>query len=219
MYLAINKAHYPVTVLGPGRRIGIWFQGCSIHCPDCVSQDTWPFDAGRRMALGDLLSWCKAVAKDGLEGITLSGGEPFDQPQALSALLDALIRWRTRAGLEFDLLCYSGYPLATLQKRQASLLNKLDAVIPEPFVADLPMDRLWRGSANQSLVPLSERGRRIYQTYLEAPTTAGGKRMQIGVDQGRVWYVGIPGRGDMAALETLCRERGLNFDQPSWRAA
>ena len=47
MKIAINKAHFPVTVLGPGRRIGIWLQGCSIHCKGCVSQDTWAADPGR----------------------------------------------------------------------------------------------------------------------------------------------------------------------------
>ena len=40
MLIAINKAHYPVTVLGSGQRIGIWFRGCRLHCPGCVSQDT-----------------------------------------------------------------------------------------------------------------------------------------------------------------------------------
>ena len=54
MLIAINKAHYPVTVLGPGQRIGIWFQGCRIHCPGCVSQDTWAADPGKRMPLHEL---------------------------------------------------------------------------------------------------------------------------------------------------------------------
>lgn len=219
MQISLNKAHYPVTVLGPGKRIGLWFQGCSIHCPDCVSQDTWAVDGGKSLPVGELISWCKSVAKDGLDGVTISGGEPFDQPKALAALLDGLIRWRNKAGLDFDLLCYSGYPLEKLRRQHPDLLVKLDALIPEPFVAALPMDRLWRGSANQSLVALSERGQRVYPPFMDAAADAQGKRMQMGVDQGRVWYVGIPDRGDMAALEALCRERGLSFDQASWKAA
>lgn len=215
--IAINKAHFPVTVLGPGRRIGLWLQGCAIHCPGCVSQDTWAADPGRRISVARLLSWCKQVAADGVDGITLSGGEPFDQPAALAALLDALHHWRQRAGLDFDILCYSGYPLATLQKRHARLLAKLDALIPEPYVDKLPLTHLWRGSQNQPLVTLSARGAERYAPYLEAAAEAFGKRIQVQVDGDRLWSIGIPARGDMAALEALAGERGVGFAQVSWR--
>ena len=217
MKIAINKAHFPVTVLGPGRRIGIWQQGCSIRCPGCVSQDTWANDPGRLMSVGQLLSWCRKVAADGCDGVTLSGGEPFDQPQALAALLDALAEWRRSAGLDFDILCYSGYPLAKLQKRHAKLLARLDALIPEPYVDSLPLSHLWRGSQNQPLVALSPRGTARYAPYLDASAEAFGKRIQIQIDGERLWSIGIPARGDMAALEKLAGERGLGFAQVSWR--
>jgi len=218
MKIAINKAHFPVTVLGPGRRIGIWLQGCSIRCKGCVSQDTWPKDPGREMTIAQLITWCRQTAGDDFDGVTMSGGEPFDQPKALSALLDALLHWRKEADLDFDILCYSGYPYATLQRRHARLLGKLDALIPEPYVDALPLTHRWRGSANQPLVTLSPRGAARYADHLAA--TAGeenDKRLQTFVDGDRIWYVGIPGRGDMAALEAGCRERGVDFGQVSWR--
>jgi anaerobic ribonucleoside-triphosphate reductase activating protein len=59
MKIAINKAHFPVTVLGPGRRIGIWTQGCRIHCKGCVSQDTWAADPGRETTVARLITWCR----------------------------------------------------------------------------------------------------------------------------------------------------------------
>ena len=217
MKIAINKAHFPVTVLGPGRRIGVWLQGCSIRCPGCVSQDTWANDPGRLMSVAQLLSWCRKVAANGCDGITLSGGEPFDQPQALAALLDVLDIWRRSAGLDFDILCYSGYPLARLQKRHAKLLARLDALIPEPYVDSLPLSHLWRGSQNQPLVTLSARGAARYAPYLDAGAEDFGKRIQIQVDGERLWSIGIPARGDMAALEKLAGERGLGFSEVSWR--
>ncbi len=67
--IELNKAHWPVTVLGPGRRIGLWVQGCSIHCPGCVSQDTWPKDAARRIA----------IAKAHAEGRWENNGEAKDE--------------------------------------------------------------------------------------------------------------------------------------------
>lgn len=217
MKIAVNKAHFPVTVLGPGRRIGIWTQGCRIHCKGCVSQDTWKTDPGREMTVARLLTWCRKTTGGVLDGVTISGGEPFDQPQALASLLDALIDWRTRDGPDFDILCYSGYPLATLRKKHAALLALLDALIPEPYADGQPHAGLWRGSANQPLVLLSDRGRARFGAFVDAPADAFGKRIQAGGDADRVWFVGIPARGDMAALETLCAERGIELADVSWR--
>lgn len=217
MNLLLNKAHFPVTVLGPGRRIGLWLQGCTIRCKGCVSQDTWPADPAKALPVKTLLDWCRRVAQDGFDGVTISGGEPFDQPQALAALLDGLIAWRTKAGLDFDLLCYSGYPLKTLERKHAKILARLDALIPEPYADGRPLGALWRGSDNQTLVPLSARGRTRYEAAIAAPQADSAKRMQVSVEDGRLWMIGIPHRGDMAALEDLCRARGLTLNEVSWR--
>jgi anaerobic ribonucleoside-triphosphate reductase activating protein len=217
--IAMNKAHFPVTVLGPGQRIGLWLQGCSVGCAGCVSQDTWQADASHRMPVAHVLAWCRQISQgQALDGVTISGGEPFEQPQALGVLLAGLQRWREQSGQDFDLLCYSGLPLARLEREHSALLAQLDALIPEPYVEKLPMTELWRGSANQRLVPLSERGRTRYAPYLHS-SAAEGKRMQVGISGEHVWWIGLPERGDMQALDALCRQRGLRFGQPSWRAA
>jgi anaerobic ribonucleoside-triphosphate reductase activating protein len=52
--IGLNRVHFPVTALGPGRRIGIWLQGCLIRCPGCMSLDTWA-PAGTRIAVAGLL--------------------------------------------------------------------------------------------------------------------------------------------------------------------
>jgi anaerobic ribonucleoside-triphosphate reductase activating protein len=213
--LRLNKAHYPVSVLGYGKRVGVWFQGCAIRCKDCVSQDTWDAAGGSLVAVDDLVAWCKTKLATGLDGVTLSGGEPFDQPAALGALLDALLRWRQRAGIKLDVLCYSGYPLKVLQARHAALLAKLDALIPEPYAASLQPGKIWRGSANQPLVLRSPLGESRYAAMQEAE--AAGKTMQVAVENGRVWMIGIPAQGDMRALESLCAERGMRLNQVSWQ--
>lgn len=217
MKIAVNKAHFPVTVLGPGRRIGIWVQGCSIGCKGCVSRDTWPQDVSKEMLISDLLAWCEKTSGHVLDGVTISGGEPFDQPQALDQLLQGLARWRKRQKLDFDILCYSGYPLATLRAQHAALLDQLDVLIAEPFIDAFPSKHPWCGSSNQKLVPLSPRGEQRYPNTLDAASQANGKRIQALVEGGRVWYVGIPARGDMNRLEALCRSRGVDFAQVSWR--
>lgn len=215
--LELNKAHWPVTVLGPGRRIGLWVQGCSIHCPGCVSQDTWPKDPARAIAVPELIAWCRKVTAGTFDGVTISGGEPFEQPAGLAALLEALVAWRRERHLDFDILCYSGLPLKTLQRKHPKPLALLDAVIPEPYVNDLPQGNVWRGSRNQPLVPLTERGRARYAAHVDSAADPHGKRMQATVEGGRVWMIGIPGRGDMHAVEALCASRGLALTQVSWR--
>lgn len=218
MKISVNKAHFPVSVLGPGKRLGIWLQGCSIGCKGCVSQDTWARDPGRDMTVAQLLDWCRNTTAGIFDGLTISGGEPFDQPRALGELLDGLIRWRTSGKLDFDILCYSGYPLSALQKNHAKLLAKLDALIPEPYVDAKPLTHIWRGSSNQPLVPLSARGRSTYSPFIDMRADHTNKRIQTMLDGGRIWYVGIPARGDMAALENSCMTRGVELTQVSWRS-
>jgi anaerobic ribonucleoside-triphosphate reductase activating protein len=215
--LQINKAHFPVTALGPGRRIGIWTQGCSIRCAGCVSRDTWEPDPGKALAIDELLAWCRMASADRLDGVTISGGEPFEQPGALDALLDALHGWRSTLAEPFDILCYSGFGLARLQRRHAGILAKLDAVLAEPFVEDEPTDLAWRGSANQRLVPLTALGEARYADWVNG-AVEGARRFQMVTDANRVWFVGVPRRGEMAYLETACEQRGLSLGAASWRA-
>ncbi|OGA73355.1 MAG: hypothetical protein A3G27_01215 [Betaproteobacteria bacterium RIFCSPLOWO2_12_FULL_66_14] len=215
MNIAINKAHFPVTVLGPGRRLGLWLQGCSIRCPGCVSQDTWEAGAGRFMPIEALIDWCRSVTGSGLDGITVSGGEPFDQPEALEALLRGFNEWRASERAAFDILCYSGYPFRTLDKQHGNILQWLDALVPEPYVQTLPTQRRWRGSDNQPIVPLSALGR---ERYGSEQVHEGENSLQFRVDAESIWYIGIPGPGDMDRLEARCRARGLELKNVSWRA-
>jgi anaerobic ribonucleoside-triphosphate reductase activating protein len=217
MKIRLNKAHFPVTTLGPGRRIGLWVQGCHIHCPGCLSRDTWERDPAREVDLDLVLAWCRCVAPEGSDGVTISGGEPFEQPAALAALLDGLAAWRRELARPFDILCYSGFPLRDLERRHPNILTRLDAIIPEPYVDSLPRGKIWRGSTNQPLVPLSPLGRDRYSALLKAEPDSKGE-LQVSVEAAGVWYIGIPDRGDMARLEAATRRRGVVLGGVSWRA-
>jgi anaerobic ribonucleoside-triphosphate reductase activating protein len=215
MSLLLNKAHFPVTALGPGRRIGLWTQGCTIHCPGCVSRDTWEADPGKAIAIDALVAWCRKASGGAPDGITISGGEPFDQPGALAALVDAFDTWRSELAQPFDLLCYSGYRLEHLRSRHGALLARFDAVITDPFVEAAPTERPWRGSDNQRLTPLTPLGE---ARYAAAGIVPGPKRFQVVADGSRLWFVGIPARGDLERLDAACASRGVSFTATSWRA-
>jgi anaerobic ribonucleoside-triphosphate reductase activating protein len=206
-----------VTALGPGQRIGIWVQGCSIGCAGCVSRDTWPRREDAFVEVGTVLKWMRSELPAPPDGITISGGEPFEQPEALAELLDGLDAWRLELGAQTDFLCYSGMSYRRLERDFPAILARLDALIPEPYVDRLPLGRPWRGSANQTLIPLSALGRERYTEFVDAPLSQASD-LQAVAREGRIWFIGIPRRGDMDRLEAACRSRGVIAGGPSWRA-
>ncbi|WP_433333889.1 4Fe-4S single cluster domain-containing protein [Spirillospora sp. CA-294931] len=234
--LLLAKAHYPVTSLGPGTRAGIWVQGCTLHCPGCLSRDTWESDPGKAVPIEAVLGWLASL--DGpVDGVTISGGEPFQQVEAVSALIRGIRTWREsprRETIPLDILVYSGYVYSRLSRAAETreILDMCDAVITGPYVDRLnPGGRhpqsgslLWRGSANQRVVPLSPLGRARYGALEDDAAMTeeeAGPRVQVSVDEGpegrRVYYIGIPRRGDMGHLTTALERAGVRAGDVSWR--
>ena len=209
--IEINRLHFPVTTLGYGRRVGIWTQGCLIRCPGCVSQDTWEPRAESAVSVGELLAslapWL-AVA----EGVTISGGEPFDQPAGLLALLTQL-----RANFAGDLLVFSGYSRAVLDARHADVLRLIDVLITEPFVAAAGQTLALRGSDNQRVFLLTALARQRYPAKLDTQPWDQRRRLDVVVDGAEVWMAGIPRPGDLGHLRRELEARGFTSrgsDQP-----
>lgn len=187
-------------------------QGCTLACRGCISRDTWDADGGQRVAIADLVEWCERCIADGAVGMTVSGGEPFQQASALTELLRRL-RDCDKAH-EFDVLVYSGYSLGYLRRHHPQLLAQIDAVVSEPYIAERGEGGWLRGSANQLVTPMSERGAKLYG---EASTASGASpSVQLTVDQGSIWYIGIPRQGDMQRLEDFARQRGVNLEGATW---
>ena len=194
MNIRLSRLHFPVTALGPGERLGIWFQGCSLGCQGCISPDTWP-STGPLTDVSELLSalapWIQQA-----QGITISGGEPFDQPEALRALLVCL-----REQSAVDILVYSGYPIGRLENWLSSGL--IDGLITDPFRLDTPQTLALRGSDNQRLHLLTELGTQRLGPYCRARTVEDD-RLDLMVDgDGTAWMAGIPRRGDLERLQGM----------------
>ncbi|MFJ2462502.1 4Fe-4S single cluster domain-containing protein [Pseudomonas sp. NPDC087615] len=201
MDLSLSRMHFPVTTLGPGRRIGIWFQGCSIRCPGCISADTWgPWH--RRLSLEQLLEQITPWLHEA-EGITISGGEPFDQFDALRSLLEGLRRLS-----ELDILVYSGYSLEQLNESLLQTKGLIDALISDPYIEALSQTMALRGSDNQRLSLLTPLGRARLVHY-ERPLEPTDKALDLMFDEsGSVWMAGIPRRDDLLRLRDLLHEQG-----------
>ncbi|MEO8552415.1 MAG: 4Fe-4S single cluster domain-containing protein, partial [Kofleriaceae bacterium] len=133
---------------GPGARFVVWFQGCTLGCPGCFNPTTHPA-AGADTAIEDVIAQLRATP--GIEGLSLSGGEPLQQPAAAVALLDA-----ARA-LGLSTLAFSGYALEEAQAIAPEVVARLDVLIDGRYVAGERLATGLRGSANQRIRLLTPR--------------------------------------------------------------
>ena len=200
--IALSRVHYPVTTLGPGQRIAVWMQGCSIRCAGCVSMDTWaarPGDATVEVLMHGLEAITSAA-----DGLTVTGGEPFDQEDALLALLQA---WRRRTSS--DVLVFSGHPYERLVPRLDTFAGLIDCLICDPFDAAAGQTRALRGSDNQRLICLTELGHARFSQY-ERSLRDADRALDVLFDDatGEVFMAGIPRPGDLRRLAELLGEHG-----------
>jgi anaerobic ribonucleoside-triphosphate reductase activating protein len=137
---------------GPGVRFVVWMQGCSLGCPGCFNPGTHTTDAG---ALRDVDGLLAEIAAAGPDGLTLSGGEPFEQPAAALALLQGA----RRQGL--STLAFSGFTIDELRARPLgpALLDHLDVLIDGRYRSNERLGAGLRGSANQRIHVLTDRHR------------------------------------------------------------
>ncbi len=216
MKLNISRLHFPVTALGPGQRAGLWVQGCTLACPGCVSRDTWDDTAGTTLDVDGIAEWLAALcAAETVDGLTISGGEPTEQCAGLHALLTAVNDLRDNGSFTGDVLCYTGLDEDAFLSAAPWAPVLIDAVITGRFEITQPTALLWRGSANQRLLPLTGRGRARYGHLVEA--TCENPPLQVTVSEGQVWMIGIPRRGDLQKLEAALRAEGVVLEEVSWR--
>lgn len=152
---------------GPGIRFGVFVQGCSHHCPGCHNPKSQPHVRGVEKTVSQILD--EFDQEGSCAGVTLSGGEPFEQADVLYELASALKERNV------NVWCYSGYLFDDLlaisrgedcpgaseycNKNHADAVGKLlaniDVLVDGEFVKEqMSYDALYRGSKNQRLIDL-----------------------------------------------------------------
>lgn len=119
---------------GPGIRLVVWVQGCRLNCRNCFNPETHSFRTDKEMDVEDIIELIQQ--DDSISGVTFSGGEPLEYPQAILKILDGL-----RPGL--NSILYSGYTLeevlesqqklAVIRKADLSILGRYDDALPHPY--------------------------------------------------------------------------------------
>lgn len=138
---------------GPGRRAVVWVQGCNRNCPGCFNQEMRQFVHKELIAVRELAG--RILAIEGIEGVTFSGGEPFEQAKPLAELAEQL------ADSGLTVVLFTGYTFDELAAGNNSdwqrLLAAADLLVAGPYEQTLPAQEYLRTSANQQLLFLSDK--------------------------------------------------------------
>ena len=158
MYVA--RVLYPVEVLGPGMRIGIWFCGCPRRCRGCSNPELWEFDEKYKTTPETVFEIVKAIAKEHqIDGFTITGGDPMMQPK------DLLILIRLLQTVSADILVYTGYNIEDLP---SAYLEGVAVLIDGEYIEERNNNCLLRGSDNQIIHILDSSVKNKYEEYLRS---------------------------------------------------
>jgi anaerobic ribonucleoside-triphosphate reductase activating protein len=188
-------------VLGPGKRSVIWFHGCFRRCPNCIA-GTMNKTADYEQTLpSELADWVMNNA--GIEGITLSGGEPLQQP--LAELQQFLEYVKQKSNL--SILCYTGYRLEDLDFAQ-NILQHVDVLIDGEYRQEEDFGQRWRGSANQRFHFLTDR----YRSQQEEWNNTFERQIEMELDiNGKLLISGVPSKDFISKLTTALHRRNVDI--------
>lgn len=191
--LRIHHTARKVRVLGPGLRYVVWVQGCLRDCPGCATPEARPLTGGKERSIAGLAQ--DILATEGIEGLTISGGEPFLQAEKLAALIDAV-----REKRDLGVIVYTGYLLEELQSGTVpgaqALLERIDLIVDGPYVDALNDDGALRGSSNQRAIPLTGRYAQDVSRYGEP----GARQTELMFRLEGAFLTGVPSRATVKLM-------------------
>lgn len=193
MQIRYNMTAANTTILGPGNRAVLWTQGCSRipPCEGCIGESARDPLGGKLESTERVCRWILSCPR--IDGITISGGEPFDQAAAVAELVRMVRATRP----ELSLVVYTGRYYEQLLEQAASdpataeLLSQIQVLIDGPYVAALDDGVPYRGSSNQRILILDEAYRPQAQAYY---TSQPGRKIELIVTPEGTRMVGVPSR-------------------------
>ena len=179
-------------VLGPYLRSILWVQGCLKNCPGCIAPETHDMH-GQEVEIDTIVEWIHQ--NPDIEGVTISGGEPFLQAEALCQLVKPLKQENK------GIIIYSGYTYQELRDMNNcyvhQLLEMTDLLIDGPYIERLDQGEVGRGSSNQNYIFLTSR-------YLKNQEYFRGERQAvIYTDKNKYIMEGIPSQEDKILYDAI----------------
>lgn len=188
MLMQIDRMYYPVRTLGYGTRFGIWTIGCPRRCPNCSNPELQNPNSKKCIEVSSILSLISQY-KEKIDGVTITGGDPFMQVDALGELLlgiDAL-------GIE-DTLVYTGYTLDEIKSdfRMDRVLTHIGVLVDGPYIDALNDNKSIRGSSNQHIIVLRES---LIDRYRDVDNW--NRKSQTIYTDNSLYSIGIPHKADV----------------------
>ncbi len=172
--------------LGPFKRFAIWLQGCNKNCEGCLSPRSKSMTGGKKYKIPELTSLISE--NKNIEGLTISGGEPFLQAKNLNILINNLKKIN-----DYGIILYTGYTLEELKIKNNedinNLLKNIDLLIDGEYNSKLDDGKSLRGSSNQKIIPLSCR----YENYLDL-YGVNGRKIEMFFKKDKIHFSGVPGK-------------------------
>jgi anaerobic ribonucleoside-triphosphate reductase activating protein len=193
------------AALGPGIRAVVWFHGCALNCQGCIAKEMNESNSFTVWSPTQLAE--RVLSVKGIEGVTLSGGDPFDQ--SLEALWEFIEAIKKKSDL--TILSYTGRTLSHLRSEPNEsvvhkILSAIDILIDGPYVESLNDGSMWRGSSNQKVHFMSAR----YSNLENSVATEKSRKLQVNLNSnGDFDLTGIPPVGFLESLQARLLEKGL----------
>ena len=202
--LSIARLNRKSKALGPGSRAVIWTHGCSKQCPYCIAREMNEAPPLCFHSAGSLYEWVASC--EGIDGVTLSRGEPFEQDLLeLSAFL-RLVKEDFRG---LSVLCYTGKRLEELLEDASAkaALEWIDVLIDGPYVHELNDGHKWRGSSNQRIHVFNQGLQAEYANV----SAEYDRTIEIALNKNlRMEITGIPPRGFLERIHDKLEANGYS---------
>ncbi len=182
--------------LGPFDRFALWTQGCTFLCTGCMTPDSQNLNGGVRISVEDMAQ--TILNTPNIEGITISGGEPFLQAEALYRLLNLV-----REKKDFGVIVYTGFTLEQLKAKDDFatnlLLESIDILIDGLFDENLNDVVSLRGSSNQNIYQLTQRYENVFDDYYDKNV----REIEMHMQSDHMMLVGIPKNDTLHKMNTI----------------
>ncbi len=143
-----------------------------------------------------------------VEGITISGGEPFLQPEELAVMLDGIKEER-----DYGVIIYTGFLREELEKNSnvgvQRLLQHTDILIDGHYMQELDDGKPYRGSSNQKMHLLTDRYKSIFENYYKGTDK---RNIEIDVAKDNVYMVGVPSKSGVEVWKQFQKKADGNRD-------
>jgi anaerobic ribonucleoside-triphosphate reductase activating protein len=152
MLINLHSTIKSSRVNGPGDRFVIWTQGCRKMCKNCYNPETW---SHYRNNLIDIDLLVEEIKNSSISGVTISGGDPFEQPEELFYLLGKI----KQLDLSDGVIVFSGYTIDEIRVREElrKSLDYIDVLIDGLYIEEKRITNGLAGSSNQEFHFLSDK--------------------------------------------------------------